>query len=327
MIGVPFNDLRCLGTITEVVAELVANGDEVVRELASQHATTQSLAEWIRGLPQRDDDGAKNDGPKVEACEPAQRLRIPAPDPNCVERAALYLAAAEWIDPHPVRQLATLDTPIGLHTFPLENGGPVILDPRVPRNCLDCGIALAAEGPVAVSPRDAVEWTAQLAEQGAAATRNGPGRMHRARNAMARLVDQGLPPSSHEIEGIAWLLALAEQVAQRYGGRAIAIVRSTAQAVADLAEEAIAKTARNVSISIAGTRFEPAPWVSALARITGRVGATAGMTALRIKLASMGVPPHLVGLVEQELQREGLDVGAFGVPQWRSPRPPMVQAE
>src|SRR5205823_15002192 len=96
-------------------------------------------AAWIRTLPQRDDDGDKKDGPKVEACEPPQRLRIPAEDPNCVERSALYIAVAELIDAAPTRQLATLDTPIGLHTFPIENGAPIILDPRVPRNCLDCG--------------------------------------------------------------------------------------------------------------------------------------------------------------------------------------------
>jgi len=30
VIGLPFNDLRCLGSITEVVAEQVANRDEVM---------------------------------------------------------------------------------------------------------------------------------------------------------------------------------------------------------------------------------------------------------------------------------------------------------
>src|SRR5206468_3426532 len=130
----PFNDHRCLGSITEVVAELVKQEDEVIRELASNHRTTASLVHYIRGLPQRDDDGQPEDGPKAETCEPPQRLRIPAEDPNCVERAALYLAAAEMIDPRPVRQLATLDTPEGLHTFPVENGAPVILDPKMTRN-------------------------------------------------------------------------------------------------------------------------------------------------------------------------------------------------
>ena len=84
MIGVPFNDLRCLGSITEVVAELVMNRDEVIAEIAAKHETTESLANWIRTLPQRDDDGERGDGPKVEECKPPQRLRIPAADPNCV---------------------------------------------------------------------------------------------------------------------------------------------------------------------------------------------------------------------------------------------------
>lgn len=84
MIGLPFNDLTCLGSITEVVAELVRNRDEVIAEIAEKHTTTASLADWIRGLPQRDDEGDKHDGPKVEECKPPQRLRVPAPDPNCV---------------------------------------------------------------------------------------------------------------------------------------------------------------------------------------------------------------------------------------------------
>ena len=54
------------------------------------------------------------------------------------------------IDPHPVRQLATLDTPVGLHTFPVENGAPVILDPRVPRNALEGGIYLHSQTPITI---------------------------------------------------------------------------------------------------------------------------------------------------------------------------------
>lgn len=84
MIALPFNDLRCLGSITEVVAEMVKTHDPVIVEMAAKHPTTDSLAAWIRTLPQRDDDGDPNDGPKAETCDPPQRLRIPAPDPNCV---------------------------------------------------------------------------------------------------------------------------------------------------------------------------------------------------------------------------------------------------
>jgi hypothetical protein len=44
VIGLPFNDLRCLGSITEVVAELVTNQDPVIVELAKKHSSTTALA-------------------------------------------------------------------------------------------------------------------------------------------------------------------------------------------------------------------------------------------------------------------------------------------
>jgi hypothetical protein len=84
VIGLPFNDLRCLGSVTEVIANLAHENDPLIAELATKHPTTESLAVWIRGLPQRDDEGAQGDGPRLDACDPPQRLRIPAPDPNCV---------------------------------------------------------------------------------------------------------------------------------------------------------------------------------------------------------------------------------------------------
>jgi hypothetical protein len=37
VIALPFNDLRCLGSITEVVAELVAHRDDVLLELAEKY--------------------------------------------------------------------------------------------------------------------------------------------------------------------------------------------------------------------------------------------------------------------------------------------------
>ncbi len=316
MIGLPFNDLQCLGSITEVVAELVTNRDPIIDEIAKKHSTTESLADWIRGLPQRDDDGERGDGPKVGECKPPQRLRLPADDPNCVERAALYLATAELIDPAPVRQLATLDTPVGLHTFPVENGAPVILDPRVPRNSLDGGLALMQQTPMVIDPLDAIEWTAQLAEAGAANLRNGPSRVRKARNAVMELVEDGVAPASAEVvEVVGWMLALAEKAAHRFGPRAIAIVRTTAQAVADLADEAIARTQqRNLSLEIGGMKIQPTPWMSALARIAGNVGLGIGSAALRAKLASMGIGGDMFGLVEEELNREGLTMGKLAKP-------------
>jgi hypothetical protein len=316
VIGLPFNDLHCLGSITEVVAELVKHDDGVIGEIAAKYPTTEALAAWIRTLPQRDDNGEAEDGPKVETCEPPQRLRIPAPDPNCVERAALYLAAAELIDPAPARQLATLDTPIGLHTFPVENGAPIILDPRVPRNCLDCGVAMTSPGPVEIDAHDAIEWSARLAEDGAgtANVRNGPSRVRRARNAVMRLVDEGVVPAPAEVEGMGWMFAIAEQAARRYGQRALSMVRTTAHAISEILDEVLARTQRNLAIDIGGMHFEAPAWVSQLATVAGRVGLDVGASALRSELSSLGIGDDMVGLVESELNREGLTMGVLAHP-------------
>ncbi|HEU0037112.1 MAG TPA: hypothetical protein VFQ53_41165 [Kofleriaceae bacterium] len=316
MIALPFNDLRCLGSITEVVAEMVKTQDPVIVELAAKHPTTESLAAWIRTLPQKDDDGDPKDGPKAEACDPPQRLRIPAPDPNCVERSALYIAVAELIDPSANRQLATLDTPVGLHTFPLENGAPVILDPRVPRNCLNCGVAMTAPGPVVVDAHDAIEWSARLAEDGAgtANIRNGASRVRKARNAVMRLVDEGTLPAPSEVDAMGWMFALAEQAARRYGMRALSMVRTTAHAIGEVLDEVLAGAQRNLALEIGGVRLEAPPFVSALASVAGRVGMGVGAAALRAKLGAMGIGPDMFGLVEEELNREGLTMGVLAHP-------------
>jgi len=316
VISLPFNDLACLGSITELVADLVKNGDPVIAEIAAKHPTTESLAAWIRTLPQRDDDGDPKDGPKAESCDPPQRLRIPAPDPNCVERSALYLAVAELIDPAPSRQLATLDTPIGLHTFPIENGAPIILDPRVPRNCLDCGVAMTAPGPVVVDARDAIEWSARLAEDGAGAMdlRNGASRVRRARNAVMRLVDEGIAPAPGEVDAMGWMFAIAEQAARRYGMRALAMVRTTAHAIGEVLDEVLARSQRNFALEFGDLRFEAPRWVSQLATVAGRVGLDVGAVALRSKLEELGIGGDMVGLVEEELNREGLTLGVLAHP-------------
>lgn len=325
MIALPFNDLRCLGSITEVIAELVQYQDPIIVEIAKKHSTVDGLAAWIRTLPQRDDDGEKDDGPKVDECKPPQRLRIPADDPNCVERAALYVAVAEFIDPKPTRQLATLDTSIGLHTFPVENGAPIILDPRVPPNSLDCAVACLDKAAPQIEARDAIEWTAQLAEAGAANLRNGPSRVRKARNAIMRLVDEGAAPADEQtVDAIGFLLALAERAARRYGPRALTVVRSTAQAIADLADEALARAGvheqhRNIAFGFGGQGYE-APWLSTFARLAGNVGGNIGAVALRAYLARFGIGEDMFGLVEEELNREGLTMGPLA----KSPNLPTI---
>lgn len=97
-------------SVTEVIQELVVHRDPVLSELAARHSDTASLARWIRDLPLRSD-------------ESAYRLRIPAPDPSSVERASLYVAVAELIDPKPRRRLAAF----AMGVIVLEDGAPIVL--------------------------------------------------------------------------------------------------------------------------------------------------------------------------------------------------------
>jgi hypothetical protein len=331
VIGVPFdnNDLTCLGAITEVVADLVARRDPLLVELAVKYPTTEALAAWIRSLPQRDDEGIPGDGPKIDACEPVQRLRIPAPNPNCVERGALYLGVAELIDPRPVRQLATLDFDWGRHTFPIESGAPVVLDPRVTSEALAQGLAYQAQGtapalaamttqsrgPVAIEVTEALEYTAQLAEVGARSVRNGPDRARLARNAIQTLVETGTPPRDlRTVDAMGWFFAQAEQVARAYGARALAIVRTTAQAIADLIDDVIARQPRNLSFDIGGTTYRIPSWISGLGSLVGRIGVDVGAIALAPKLAAMGITGPMLQLVEEELNADGLTLGPLARP-------------
>lgn len=316
MIGLPFNDLSCLGALTQVVADLVNNRDPYIVEIAAKHPTTESLAAWIRTLPQDDDDGDPNDGPKLEACDPPQRLIIPSARPNCFERGPLYMAASEFIDPHPVRQLATLDTPAGLHTFPLENGAPIVLDPNVNETTLKCGVAMTQPGPVAIDAHDALEWSARLAADAAGNSnvRNGASRVRRARNAVMRLVDEGVVPAETEIDAMGWLFALAESAARRYGARALAMVRSAAHAVGEILDEVLARTQRNLGFEIDGLHFTAPQWVTQLGSAAGHIGLDLGAAVLRSKLDAYGIGADLVGLVEEELNHEGFSLGVLAHP-------------
>jgi hypothetical protein len=134
VIAPPINDHDCLGPTTDqIIAELEAKNPAMV-DLATQFENTDDLAAWFRTLPQRDDHGVPCDGPKVEACNPPQRLQLDNPSPNCFERSARFIGAAELIEPDRVYRLATTTTPQGLHTFPTRDGEPVILDPDNARN-------------------------------------------------------------------------------------------------------------------------------------------------------------------------------------------------
>jgi hypothetical protein len=231
MIDQPVNDRKCLGQITGVVRSLVAAQDPVLHDLASRFATPHQLARWIRSLPQRDDEGLPDDGPKAPACSPPQRIRIPAPDPNCVERSALYIGVAELIDERVERALVTVNTKHGRHTFPVEDDRPVVLDPRVTRNALDGAMFQLDRRRVEVSPSRAVDWMAAIAEEPAERT----GNLHRVRNARAamRSVMAGVPISQRSLCDIAYTVDKAYQEAPLFGKRGCLLHHQTSSRLVD----------------------------------------------------------------------------------------------
>lgn len=315
MIGAPINDRTCMGTISEVLRGRVASGDAELRAVAAQHETTESLANWIRSLPQRDDLGDMEDGPRVKACRPSQRLRVPASNPNCVERAALYVAAAELIDPSPMRQLATVDTPAGLHTIPVEEGVVIDLNPTTVRNCVDCGVVPYHVAPVAISPYGALATLIELAEEGAPNVRNGPGQVETGKAVIRRMVAEGKPPATkEEVDATALVLALAQNVAERYGERMLTVMQATARAVADLCKELLLRKQRNWSIGIGGYRLRPAKWLASAGESIARIGLGVGLPVAEAQLLSMGVPPSLLGGVIRELRAAGIDLPDTGAP-------------
>ena len=88
-------------------------------------------------------------------------------------------------------------------------------------------------------------------------------------------------------------------------------------AIAELADEATSRSQRNLALDIGGLHLEPAPWLSALAKIAGRIGLDVGAVALRSKLGYLGITGELLGLVEDELKNEsGRHLAGIG--EWKS---------
>ncbi len=332
MIGKPHNDHECLGAATEEVIERVEARDPALVTLAEQFDDTDDLAAWFRTLPQRDDDGAPFDGPKVTACRPPQRLRFDAKDPNCFERAARFTGAAELIDPAPVYRLATVETPSGLHTYPTRDSEPVILDPRQTRNALRAGLYRACRnasaGPVALTPTQAVDWVAELAQEPAERLPNGPRRVDNGHRAIRAVLLIGRPLCIAEVKDVALLLALAEREARLWGPMGLRIVHTTAHAIdrldrlaagRQLDAQSAARNAGPFSLRVGKHTISPdVPLLGAIARIGGRVAGNVGVEALKVKLASMGIAPPVLSTVERELNQEGLSLGRLATP------PPML---
>jgi hypothetical protein len=129
-----------------------------------------------------------------------------------------------------------------------------------------------------------------------------------------RLVDEGVAPAETELDAIGWMFATAEHVARKYGARVLSLVRTTAHALMELIDGVLARNQRNMPWLLAAAELIPPEWSSALMKAAGNVGLGVGAAALRDKLSSYGVGADMVGYVEQELNREGLSLGALAHP-------------
>lgn len=333
MIALPFNDLECLGSASQVAATMVQEQDPALVELAEQYPTIPAVIDYIRSLAQRDDLGDPDDGPRLTQCEPSQRLRAgaallggpddpaPTPMPNCFERAVLFIQLGEILAPENTYQLATVNTKMGMHTFPVMNGKPVVLDPRVSQESLDCGLALNSPGPVGIEARNAIAWVVDMAAQDLGQLRNGPSQLYLGKNALRRLVDEGEVPAPREIDALGFLFALAERAAHRYGARAVGIVRTVARAIADVLDAVLDR--RNAHLDIGGLRFDTPKWLDDTANSLGHVGVDVGSAVLRRKLDAwdlaglLGLPggtAGILGLLESELQQKDRTLGALAHP-------------
>lgn len=322
MILPPIDDQGCLGPITEIVRGLVSTRDPNVVALAGELGTVEAAIRWIRSLPQRDDTGAEWDRPKVAACDTPQRLRIPAPDPNCVERAALYLALAELLAPRPGRRLSTIEVPDGhgghaRHTLPVENGREVVLDPLLQRNAVAAALDAQHGRTPPASPAAAAEWLCRLASEPARQIVGAERALRNAAPTLSAAAAEGEPVPRTLIDDVALVLALAEREAARWGTDGVAVVDRVTRRLAgrervDAPRAAEAPALRNV-LRRAMRRYrlprELARGLRIAAHAVASVAPTLAVPTARLALASAGITPAMLAPLEDALRREGLTLG------------------
>lgn len=318
MILPPLNDQACLGAITDVTRSLVTDRDPELTALARELATMPAVVRWIRSLPQRDDVGQPADGPKVDACSPPQRLRLPAPDPNCVERAALYVILGELLAPEVGRRLATVDTDAGLHTLPIERDAPVVLDPRMPRNAAWAGLDRLMEKALPTELPNCAAWACEVAAEPAAALPGGARRVRNARPALQG-AGRGVPVAADVVGDVALTLALAAREARRWGPAGEDVVGRVTRAVLELQEAGRCGCARrdggdHVANGAPRNGLRLPRALGAAARAIGSAALETGATFASEALGVVGVPARFLAVLERELQREGLSLGALARP-------------
>jgi hypothetical protein len=308
VIAEPYNDGDCLGKLTEHARERVTAPE--VQGIARQFPTIAELAAMIRTLPQTDDTGDPLDGPKL-ACDVPQRVRVPARDPNCFERACFFLAAAENIEPGGVYALATIDTEHGRHTFPVANGEPVVLDPILPRNAMAAGLdAIVRAGargrPFALTFSEALGWALSIAAEPVGAYGDGAQVLEDAHSTAAAVVDEA-PIDREGLAALLWVLAVAEREQARWWPSWTGVVRRLVELLAERApplvvdapscgcgpedDDATGPARNGWRIEWAPRRFARA--VEGSAEQAARAVRPLVKPAIKLALSAYGVPPAL----------------------------------
>lgn len=215
MIQDPINDKPCLRLAHEQ-ARTWAKHPVMVR-FAHVFQSPEELAAFLRTQPQELDAGDPEDGPRI-ACQPSQRLRMLPLGVNCFEATVMYLALAEAIDPGTPRTSCTIRVGSGYHTFPVERGRPVILDPEPPRNAMRAGLYECerqnGERPSLFDAGEVRPWLFATAAQAAAT----PYERELVRNAaqdLNRALYTGKP--LRNLPALAVTIALAERDAALWG--------------------------------------------------------------------------------------------------------------
>lgn len=352
MIGEPLNDTACLSKYTDVAKRATERSE--VQTLAdsflarNNHDTDNALEamrQWLRNKPQTNDTGHGPE-PRVDCGTVQQRVDYLGENPNCSERTILYSALGELIDPNGLRQMATIKTPYGLHTFPLENGNPVVLDPTLPRNALLFGLhamrstrnggctANTLTPDETMTPHEMVEFTLDIADEPARHYRNGTERVTSTERSLRRLWNgQPIAQNPHDfrnaLSDIAWTFALAEQAARVSGGHGLDAVRLSSMAVQSLLANRAYAQARNFSFSIGGRKISvnlkkatrsltkhlggaASEVLTTAEKVAKSAGPLAG-PAIKTYLISHGIPPQAVDAVAGKvLKGVNLSPGPLG---------------
>jgi hypothetical protein len=190
---------------------------------------------------------------------------------------------------------------------------------ELPRN-----VGTAARPVVALTPTEAVDFVVALAAEPAARFKNGSRRVRNGHRAM-RAALAGRPLCVGEVGDVAFVLALAYREAAMWGAPGQRVVRTCAQAIDRLDQNAARswlaeQSPRNAAeLKLGRYTIKPnTPLLEALGRVGLRLGGKVATQALRVKLATMGVSPTALTSIEGELNREGLSLGPLAAP------PPML---